>query len=306
VVCLTPSINVNSSFQENLEKVTEKSMNGRMGSAGQVMTYHNLSFLSNSFWQIFEENRVFVIFDEIHHCSGDDVNLSNAWGEKILLNIRSKAAYTLALSGTTWRSYKLPIALARYRGVPWRLECDYIYPLARAVKDKVCRIPKIIAIDNDNIRYTNTSGETAHYNTLRELLSDTNTTYADLLHNEFIITFTLQQAINRLQSIRHYNPRAAGLIVASSIQHAHWIFNILTHQLGQSAMIVTHQYSESHDIIENFEDSHSQWIIAIGMVSEGTNIPRLQVCCYLSRIKTELYFRQVLGRIVRAKDEPCS
>jgi len=32
----------------------------------------------------------------------------------------------------------------------------------------------------------------------------------------------------------------------------------------------------------------------------------LQVCCYLSRIKTELYFRQVLGRIVRAKDEPCS
>ena len=43
-------------------------MNGRMGSAGQVMTYHNLTFLSGSFWQIFKENRVFVIFDEIHHC----------------------------------------------------------------------------------------------------------------------------------------------------------------------------------------------------------------------------------------------
>lgn len=35
------------------------------------------------------------------------------------------------------------------------------------------------------------------------------------------------------------------------------------------------------------------------MISEGTDIPRLQVCCHLSRVKTELYFRQVLGRILR-------
>lgn len=35
------------------------------------------------------------------------------------------------------------------------------------------------------------------------------------------------------------------------------------------------------------------------MISEGTDIPRLQVCCHLSRIRTELHFRQVLGRILR-------
>jgi hypothetical protein len=35
------------------------------------------------------------------------------------------------------------------------------------------------------------------------------------------------------------------------------------------------------------------------MISEGTDIPRLQVCCHLSKVKTELYFRQVLGRILR-------
>lgn len=38
------------------------------------------------------------------------------------------------------------------------------------------------------------------------------------------------------------------------------------------------------------------------MISEGTDIPRLQVCCHLSRVKTELYFRQVLGRILRTND----
>ena len=304
VVCFTPSINITTSFQETLESVTEKRMDGLMGSYGQVMTYHNLTFLSGSFWETFKDKRVFVIFDEIHHCSGHDVNLSNAWGEQILLNIRSKAAYTLALSGTPWRSDKLPIALAKYSGDPSQLECDYIYPLSRAIRDNVCRIPKVIAIDNDNILFTNTSGESTRYKTIRELLSGTNTSYTDLLCNEDIIKFTLKQAINRLDNIRQHNPQAAGLIVASSISNAHWIAEILTCQLGRPAIIVTHQNTGSHKIIDNFENSNSQWIIAIGMVSEGTNIPRLQVCCYLSRIKTELYFRQVLGRIVRAKEEP--
>jgi len=40
------------------------------------------------------------------------------------------------------------------------------------------------------------------------------------------------------------------------------------------------------------------------MVSEGTNIPRLQVCCNLTNIKTEMYFRQILGRILRKTDAP--
>ncbi len=35
------------------------------------------------------------------------------------------------------------------------------------------------------------------------------------------------------------------------------------------------------------------------MVSEGNDIPRLQVSCYLSAIRTELYFHQVLGRVLR-------
>lgn len=305
VICFTPSINVNNSFQENLEKITERRMNGRMGSAGQVMTYHNLTFLSGSFWQIFKENRVFVIFDEIHHCSGEDINLSNAWGEKILVNIRSKAAYTLALSGTPWRSDKLPIALARYSGDPKRLECDYIYPLAQAIKDKVCRIPKIVAIDNDSITHTNSAGESTNYGSLSEVLSNTNINYSDLLYHDSIVEYILKQAIRRLDSIHQKNPRAAGLIVASSIHHAHWIGEILTRKLEQNAIIVTHQHTESQSIIDGFEESRSHWIIAVGMISEGTNIPRLQVCCYLSRIKTELYFRQVLGRIVRAKEEHC-
>jgi len=303
VICFTPSINVTNSFQKNLEAITEKRMNGRIGSSGQVLTYHNLSFLPGSFWEVFREYRVFVIFDEIHHCGGHDIHLSNSWGEKILRNIRSRAAYTLALSGTPWRSDKLPIALARYSGDPSKLECDYIYPLEQAILDGVCRIPKVIAIDNDHIRYTDTVDDSVDYKSIRELLSDTSVSYSDLLQHRSMIIFILRQSIERLHAIRQHNPRAAGLVVASSVKHAYWIKEILAAELAQSAVVVSHEHSESHQVIDSFEESESQWIIAIGMVSEGTNIPRLQVCCYLSRIKTELYFRQVLGRIVRSQEE---
>ncbi len=303
VICFTPSISVTSSFQKNLESITEKRMNGRMGSSGQVLTYHSLTFLSGTFWEVFREHRVFVIFDEIHHCGGHDTRLATAWGEKILRNIRSQAVYTLALSGTPWRSDKLPIALARYSGDPSQLECDYIYPLERAIYDGVCRTPKVVAIDNDQICHINDTSEPMNYSSIRELLEDTNVSYSDLLNHRSIITFILQQSVERLNSIRQHNPRAAGLIVASSIKHAYWIKELLATELKQSSVIVTHEHSESHKVIERFEDSDDQWIIAIAMVSEGTNIPRLQVCCYLSRIKTELYFRQVLGRIVRAQKE---
>ncbi len=303
VICFTPSISVTNSFQHNLEAITEKRMNGRMGSSGQVLTYHSLSFLSGSFWDVFREYRVFVIFDEIHHCGGHDINLANVWGEKILRNIRSRAAYTLALSGTPWRSDKLPIALARYSGDPSKLECDYIYSLAQAIHDGVCRIPKVVAIDNDQIRHTNRADEPEEYGSIGELLENTDVRYSDLLHHSSIVTFMLQQSVEKLQSIRQQNPQAAGLIVASSVHHAYWIKALLKSELDQSSIVVSHEDNHAHRIIEEFEHSDSQWIIAIGMISEGTNIPRLQLCCYLSRIKTELYFRQVLGRIVRSQQE---
>ncbi|MER7703295.1 hypothetical protein ABTX81_10385 [Kitasatospora sp. NPDC097605] len=43
--------------------------------------------------------------------------------------------------------------------------------------------------------------------------------------------------------------------------------------------------------------------MAIRMVSEGVDVPRLMIGCYLSRWKTPLYFRQFVGRFVRVRPE---
>jgi hypothetical protein len=80
------------------------------------------------------------------------------------------------------------------------------------------------------------------------------------------------------------------------------ILKVLTQELGQSAVLVSYKVPDAHQIIDSFRDSGIQWIVRVGMISEGTDIPRLQVCCHLSNIKTELYFRQVLGRILRVNN----
>lgn len=62
---------------------------------------------------------------------------------------------------------------------------------------------------------------------------------------------------------------------------------------------MTNKIPDAQQVINAFRESNCRWIVAVGMISEGTDIPRLQVCCYLSRIRTELHYRQVLGRILR-------
>nr|WP_235781964.1 helicase-related protein [Shewanella vesiculosa] len=67
----------------------------------------------------------------------------------------------------------------------------------------------------------------------------------------------------------------------------------------ENAVVVTYRENDPSTIIQQFRQEKTKWIISVGMISEGTNIPRLQVCCHLTNIKTEMHFRQILGRILR-------
>ena len=67
---------------------------------------------------------------------------------------------------------------------------------------------------------------------------------------------------------------------------------------------MTNRTPDAQQVINAFRHSDCRWIVAVGMISEGTDIPSLQVCCYLSRIRTELHYRQVLGRVLRRTGEP--
>ena len=106
----------------------------------------------------------------------------------------------------------------------------------------------------------------------------------------------------KLDVLRQIKPDAAGLVVSTDIEHARQIAHALE-AMGESCQIVTNRTPDAQQLINTFRHSDCRWIVAVGMISEGTDIPRLQVCCYLSRIRTELHYRQVLGRVLRRKDE---
>jgi hypothetical protein len=51
--------------------------------------------------------------------------------------------------------------------------------------------------------------------------------------------------------------------------------------------------------IAAFATSTEPWIVAVRMVSEGVDIPRLAIGVYATTTTTELFFRQAVGRLVR-------
>lgn len=302
VLCFSPSIIVSSDFQNALEEHTQSRMDGFLGSRGQSLTYQSMLHLNNAFWTLLQTHRVLVIFDEIHHCAGDNLDNANVWGQKIIQHIQHRAAYTLALTGTPWRSDRIPIALSSY-SQDNRIHCDFIYGLAQAVQENVCRAPSITLIDNDRI-LVKREGETEKYSSFATLLKLSGCSYQQLIDNDELIVYLLKQAAKKLQQIRKQHQTAGGLIVAASVDHAHKIAVLLERHLGQRACIATYMEEDAHSTIDTFRNTAQPWIISVGMVSEGTNIPRLRVCCHLTRVKTELHFRQVLGRIVRMGDYP--
>jgi len=299
VICFSPSLEVANGIRKSFSKRLNCNFDGVIGSIGCSYTYQNMRFFNDDYWKLLKNNRVFVVFDEIHHCAGSSLDDANVWGQDIIKNIQEQAAFTLALTGTPWRSDLLPISLATYSDPDNKIECNYTYSLQQAVNDGVCRNPKIVLIDNEEISVSTVKREIKTYTSLQALLKNPSISYQELIKHEVVINYIIAQGVSKLGAIRLYNPNAAGLIVASSVEHAEQIFTLITETFHQSATIVTYKENCAHDKINNFRFNNTQWIVSVGMVSEGTDIPRLQVCCHLSRVKTELYFRQVLGRILR-------
>ncbi|CAH8242313.1 DEAD/DEAH box helicase [Vibrio aestuarianus] len=298
VLCFSPSLTVSDGIKKTFSNTLNCTFNGGLGSIGQSLTYQSIQFLSDEFWQTLRNRRVFVVFDEIHHCSGTDVENANVWGQQVLTKIQGLATYTLAMSGTPWRSDALPIVLGEYSDPEGQLQVDYQYTLKQAIADKVCRSPKLVLVDNEHLSVISDE-KVESFSSILEMLKQTKTSYQSVIHNQDAMEYLLGLGCKKLAELRSQSPGAGGLVVASSVQHAQNIVKILSQKYSQTVSIVTYRHEEPLAEIERYRRSHTQWIVSVGMISEGTDIPRLQVCCHISSVKTELYFRQVLGRILR-------
>lgn len=303
IVCLSPSRTICESVSSTFKNLLGRPFSGRIGSVGVSLTYQSLLNGDHSVLADLVNSRVFVVLDEIHHCSGSEFVQGNAWGIQLLRQISSLATFTLSLSGTPWRTDGDPITFASYDRLDSGLVYHWEYGLSDAVTDKVCRLPKVIALDALKIS-KNAHGSHESYTSIAEFLKDSDNSYLDLLSNESLTFEVLKRGVDRLAKLRKTSPAAGGLVVAASYSHALCIKQMLEGFFCQKVVLVSYKDESSIRQIEEFRKGVDHWIVSIAMVSEGVDIPRLQVCCHLSATKTELYFRQVLGRIIRVtKDQ---
>ena len=281
-------------MRSTFSTILNRPMHGQLGAAGGVFSYQYLASSKSADWSFLKNNRVLVVFDEIHHCAGDEPEIANAWGREILLNIGMHATLILSMSGTPWRSDSTKISLAKYLEPENTIHCDYSYGISEAIKDGVCRRPMVTLIDNDQLKVAEVT-----YGSLGSAIKQSELRYSEVLKSDEAIRYLIATAVKQLAVARLEQKNSAGLVVASSVEEAVRIQQLLIFEFRQSSIMVSYKDPNAHKKINEFRSSNTQWIISIGMVSEGTDIPRLRVCAHLSLIRTELFFRQVLGRILR-------
>jgi len=235
----------------------------------------------------------FVIFDELHHAADD-----RAWGAAIR-DAFGESNRRLALSGTPFRSDTRAIPFVAYRGdeaVP-----DYEYSYGDALADRRVVRPVYFPATNGQMEWSAPDGS-LHSATFDDPLGAVRAGQrlrtALSLDGEWLPT-VLRAAHARLTEVRREQPDAGGLVIATDQEHARGIALLLHQHFGAVARVVTSDDPQASAGIAAFAASSDPWLVAVRMVSEGVDIPRLRVGVYATTTSTELFFRQAVGRFVR-------
>lgn len=238
--------------------------------------------------------RSFVVLDEIHHAAD-----ARSWGDGIR-HAFEHARVRLALSGTPFRSDQSAIPFVRYEGEEAR--ADYEYGYGEALTDRgVVRsvfFPRI----NGRMEWTSPDGTThaaGFEDPLARTLASQRLRAALDLEGEWLPA-VLAKAHRQVVHLRQSDPRAAGMVIAMDQDHARGIARILREQTGVRATLATSDDPTASRKIADFTEGDGPWIVAVRMVSEGVDIPRLRVGVYATHTVTDLFFRQAVGRLVRA------
>lgn len=235
----------------------------------------------------------FVVFDEVHHAADD-----RAWGDAVRTAFEP-AARRLALSGTPFRSDTQAIPFVRY--LHDEAVADYEYGYGDALAEGgVVRPVYFPRIDGMMEWSAPDGGFHAHSfdDAVGPALAGQRLRTAYSIEGEWL-PHVLRQAHGQLLAIRERQPDAGGLVIATDQDHARGIARLLRDRIGTRPVVATSDDPEASDHISRYVDATVPWIVAVRMVSEGVDIPRLRVGVFATTTTTELFFRQAVGRLVR-------
>jgi len=249
-----------------------------------------------------ENRKTLVILDEIHH-GGD----AKSWGDAVR-EAFTPAVRRLSLTGTPFRSDDSQIPFITYEpdgeGL-LRSKADHSYGYADALADGVVR-PVVFLAYSGEASWRTSAGEEFTARLGEPLTAEQNARAwrTALDPGGEWIPAVLQAADTRLNQMRAAGiPDAGGLVIASDQESARAYAKIL-HRLSWNAeepTVVLSDDPKASGRIAEFAESTDRWMVAVRMVSEGVDVPRLAVGVYATSASTPLFFAQAIGRFVRSR-----
>jgi superfamily II DNA or RNA helicase len=266
---------------------------------GVAVTYAQVAAHPALHRQRTEARRTLVIFDEIHH-AGDALS----WGEAVR-EAFDPARRRLGLTGTPFRSDANPIPFVTYVPEPdgtKRSASDFVYGYGPALADGVVR-PVIFLAYSGEMHWRTRAGDeiTATLGTpmTKEQIAQAWRTALD--PGGDWIQRVLEAADKRLTEVRREIPDAGGLVIAGDHETARAYAALLRRVSGARPVVVLSDDPGATRKISSFAGSQDRWMVAVRMVSEGVDVPRLAVGVYATSVSTPLFFAQAVGRFVRAR-----
>ena len=266
---------------------------------GVVVTYAQVGMKPVLHRLLTEHADTLVILDEVHH-GGDALS----WGEAIR-EAYGTAKRRLSLTGTPFRSDDAQIPFVQYapQGDGSRVSLtDYDYGYGRALADGIVR-PVIFMVYAGKMRWQTSAGEEMEARlgegNTKDVTSQAWRTALDPMGDW--IAKVLRAADRRLTEVRTHIPDAGGLVIATDHAAAKAYAAMLQQISGEEVALILSDDAGSSERIDAFSAGDSRWMVAVRMVSEGVDVPRLAVGVYATSSATPLFFAQAIGRFVRSR-----
>ncbi|NKZ13995.1 DEAD/DEAH box helicase [Mycolicibacterium septicum] len=266
---------------------------------GVVVTYAQVASHPTRHRVRTENRKTLVIFDEIHH-GGD----SKSWGDA-MREAFDDATRRLSLTGTPFRSDDSPIPFVNYETDSagfQQSKADHVYGYSDALADGVVR-PVVFLAYSGEARWRDSAGD-EHSARLGEPLTAEQTARAwrtALNPTGEWMPAVIAAADKRLQQKRQHVPDAGGMIIATNQTTARAYADLLIKITGEAPTVVLSDDPGASDRISQYSEGTSRWLVAVRMVSEGVDVPRLSVGVYATSASTPLFFAQAIGRFVRSR-----
>jgi superfamily II DNA or RNA helicase len=307
VTVVAPTDHLKRQWAEAAERVSIhlnplfKNADGWLGKHwhGAALSYAQIGMDPAVHKRLTEGARTLVILDEVHH-GGDALS----WGDG-MREAFANATRRLSLSGTPFRSDTAPIPFVEYapdeHGIRTSIT-DFAYGYRRALEDGVVR-PVLFMVYSGAMHWRTSAGEEMSARLGEQTTKDITAQAwrTALAPDGDWIPAVLRAADQRLTEVRRHVPDAGGLVIATNKTTARAYAQQLKALTGQSVTVVLSDEKESSDRISEFSAGTDRWLVAVRMVSEGVDVPRLSVGVYATNASTPLFFAQAIGRFVRAR-----